>query len=280
MKIAVSRAYCYNYKLRFGNGIEIDKKDISKRCYDIFKYCQIPIGYEIQNLDDEPLEVIYPEYSIKGKLYIGEEKVKELQPKEFIILPTRYILLLLFKNNKLHKLEIENGTFEKIKSNLKSKDSNIELSNYYFKPSKLFLLKSGLVDEEESPKLMYSSNNFNPWKNYYDEDYFPVVAFHRPIGYMEVHTVLEAKNTGKNEFRYEKRQIEEDKWVQLRLKDKIFNKDLTNYLHIVEPEMLKIFGNSENYAITKNKEVKNIQIKSSIRFISFIKRNIYGIYNQ
>lgn len=274
MKIAVSRAYCYNYKLRFGNGIEIDKKDIPKRCYNIFKHSQIPIGYEIQNLDDESLEVIYPEYSLKGKFYIGEEKVKLLQPKEFIILPTRYILLLLFKNNGLHKLEIENGTFEKIKSNLKSKDSNVELSNYYFKPSKLFLLKSGLVDEdEESPEFMYISNNFNPWGTY-DGDFFSVAAFHRPIGYMDAHVILEVKYTGKNRYRYQKSQIEEDKWVEFVVKDEIFNKDLTNYLHIVEPEMLKIFGNSENYAITKNKEVKDIQIKNSIRFISFIKRNI------
>lgn len=273
MKIAVSRAYCYNYKLRFGNGIEIDKKGIPKRCYDIFKHCQIPIGYEIQNLDDEPLEVIYPEYSLKGKLYIGEEKVKELQPKEFIILPTRYILLLLFRNNRLRKLEIENGTFEKINSKLYTKDSSIELSNYYFKPSKFFLLKSRFADEDEEPlKFMYHSNNFDPW-DVYGEEFFPIVAFHRPIGYMDAHIVLGARNTGKNEFRYEKSQIEEDKWTQLILKDNYFNKDLTNYLHIVEPEMLKIFGNSENYAITKNKKIKNIPVKDSIRFVSFIKGN-------
>ena len=277
MKIAVSRAYCYNYKLRFGNEIEIDKKNISKRCYDIFKYCQIPIGYEIQNLDDESLGVIYPEYSLKGKLYIGEEKVKELQPREFIILPTRYILLLLFKNNKLQKLEIENGTFEKINSKLYTKDSSIELSNYYFKPSKFFLSKSGLVDEDdESTKFMYHSNNFNPW-DVYGAEFFHIIAFHRPIGYMNAHVVLGAKNVGKNEFRYEKSQIEEDKWTQLILKDNCFNKDLSNYLHIVEPEMLKIFGNSENYAITKNKKIKNIPARDSIRFISFIRGTKWNI---
>lgn len=171
--------------------------------------CHFPIGYEIQNItaDSEIKHIKLPEYKVdKNNLVSGEIKEVSLKSNEFLILPIKYLMLLLFEQKD--DLILANGKMVPFIKNISSNNFDIYLNNFIFKPLDNW---NDLVD---------------PLKNIY---------WYRNISYFH----------------------------------DIKNKCPINF-KIIEPEMIKLFGNyneiEQNQYIFNN----NLSNKNNAMFLNYI----------
>ena len=97
--------------------------------------CHFPIGYEIQNItaDSEIKHIKLPEYKVdKNNLVFGEIKEVTLKSNEFLILPIKYLMLLLFEQKD--DLILANGKMVPFIKNISNNNFDIYLNNFIFEP--------------------------------------------------------------------------------------------------------------------------------------------------
>ena len=101
----------------------------------LIKFFHFPLGYEIKNIGNKLIDKIkIPEYSFENKKWVGEIKEVSLEPGKYLVLPTKYLMLLLFEKRD-EDVYIDNGKMIPYVSKLNcSSDSDAYLTNFIFEP--------------------------------------------------------------------------------------------------------------------------------------------------
>lgn len=134
--------------------------DTQKELMNLFHF---PLGYEIKNIGSEVIENIkIPYYQLRNKKWIGEVQEVSLEPGKFLILPTKYLMLLLFEKRD-QKVEIDNGKMKPYISKLNCQnDTDAYLTNFIFEP---LLEWKDLIDTAKNPYY------YRPMSYYKDENW-------------------------------------------------------------------------------------------------------------
>ena len=106
----------------------------------LIKFFHFPLGYEIKNIGNNLIDKIkIPEYKFENKKWIGEIKEVSLEPGKYLILPTKYLMLLLFEKRD-EDVYIDNGKMIPYVSKLNcSSDSDAYLNYTIIEKSMLSL---------------------------------------------------------------------------------------------------------------------------------------------
>lgn len=101
----------------------------------LIKFFHFPLGYEIKNIGNKLIDKIkIPEYSFENKKWIGEIKEVSLEPGKYLVLPTKYLMLLLFEKRD-EDVYIDNGKMIPYIPKLNcNSDSDAYLTNFIFEP--------------------------------------------------------------------------------------------------------------------------------------------------
>ena len=248
MKICISRCYTFSRSPIFNHNKSIKVADICSYVKNLSAKYQFPIGYEIQNTDENIIsDIIIPQYkelNTPPYLSIGKEIKVNLEPGQFLVLPTRYLILLLLSKGK--KLEIVNGKMVSMidKSLLKTVDIDIALSAFYFESNDTFKKLTSLRDLKFKDKDGYDD---------YEETLLPF--FCRQMGYLKRNETLALKNKGLD--------LVNDNYINPY--------DYKGIYEIIESEVIKLFGNYNNYVKCKDKQnITNINEYNELSFINYI----------
>lgn len=142
---------------------ENSTKLLSKDQKDSINWFHFPIGYEIKNIGSSLIDKIkIPEYKLKNKKWIGEIKEVSLEPGEYLVLPTKYLMLLLFEKRD-EEIYLDNGKMIPYVPKLNcNSDSDAYLTNFIFEP---LLEWKDLIDTAKNPYY------YRPMSYYKDENW-------------------------------------------------------------------------------------------------------------
>ena len=136
VNINIVRCFTFSNNVLISNNQQLNNKafeSLSKeQKIDIINN-HFPIGYEIQNITRNSVieNIKIPEYTIdkKNNNIIGEIKEVSLKSEEFLILPTKYLMLLLFEQK--NDLLLANGRMIQFIKGINS-DLDTYLNNFIF----------------------------------------------------------------------------------------------------------------------------------------------------
>lgn len=178
------------FKISF-NDQETNKKYYNEFIKIVKQGCQTTVGYRICNVGTTTItNIVVPNFSlnIETGLYEGKEELVNLEPDQFLDLPTRYLIFLLFSHGQT--LKINNGEFKQVVGQY---DKDIDLlSNFYFKPN--------LIWDDEYFKEYYSHEIMGGYKIDKDSNYLGYELLPEPAIYRErfgflMNTIKENKSS-------------------------------------------------------------------------------------